>query len=109
MESVIIQTSRFTSNLVTSENLVYTQHLLTVIDCLFDRNHISGNNIGALYNSGNVSVTDSNFTDGSGEGYAIVGLHQNVNISDCTFRNHIHLLYTIPPTHSLQDILNLHY
>ena len=88
--SVIIQSSQFTNNFVPSGNLVSTQHSLTVADCLFDSNHINtgSNTAGTLYSSGNISVTNSNFTDASGGAYAIVGF-QNVNISDCTFRNHI--------------------
>ena len=52
--NIIIQTSRFTNNYV-SNNLVYAQGSLTVVDCLFDGNHITGTNTGVLYGTGNVA------------------------------------------------------
>jgi predicted outer membrane repeat protein len=39
-----------------------------------------------LYGSGNVIVTNSNFTESGGSGYAITGL-QNINITGCMFSN----------------------
>ena len=83
--NAVIQTSWFINNYVSLNNLVYIQGSLTVVDCLFDRNHITGTNTGVLYGTGNVIVTNSNFTDTSA-GYAIVGL-QNVNITGCMFSN----------------------
>ena len=53
-----------------------------MVDCLLDRNHITGTNTGALYSTGN---NNSNCTDTSA-GYAIVGL-QNVNITGCMLSN----------------------
>ena len=70
---------------MSSNNLVYIQGFLTVVDCLFDRNHISGTNTGVLYGNRNIMITNSNFTDTSA-GYVITGL-QNVNITGCIFSN----------------------
>jgi hypothetical protein len=85
--SVTIQSSRFI-NLMTSGNLVCIQgsfsESLTVIDCLFDR--ISGG--GTLYSSGNMRVTNCNFTSNElASGYAVIG-YRNITISNCIFKGY---------------------
>jgi hypothetical protein len=57
------------------------------------RNHITGTNTGVLYGSGNVIVTNSNFTDSRGSGYAITGLQNIINITGCMFNNNTHAVY----------------
>ena len=77
-----IHSSRFVNN-HHRDGVIYTQGLLIIVNCLFDRN--SAPNGGTVYSNGDVTVMSSNFTSNEARGgSAISGLH-NINVSDCTF------------------------
>ena len=94
--NVTIKSSRFLNNFATNNGVVYTRGLLTVINCLFDRNSAQSNGA-VVYNVGNVTVIGSIFINNTASyvypynrltyytgGSAVRG-ERNIDINNCTF------------------------
>ena len=99
--NVKINSSRFLNNFATNNGIVYTRGLLTIINCLFDRNSVQSSNGAVVYSAGNAIVIGSIFTNNTASyvanpynrpvhytyyrgGSAVRG-EDNINISNCTF------------------------
>ena len=98
--NVKINSSRFLNNFATNNGVVYTQGLLTIINCLFDRNSVQSSNGAVVYCTGSVTIIGSSFIKNRASyvnnpnrpvhytyyigGSAVRG-KGNININNCTF------------------------
>ena len=97
---VTINSSRFLNNFASSNGVVYTRGLLTITNCLFDRNSVPSSNGAVVYSAGNAIVIGSIFNNNTASyvnnpnrpvhytyyrgGSAVRG-EDNININNCTF------------------------